>query len=72
MELFFASIIEKSLSFFINGGLFMGVLLVVSIVAGAVIVLRGTALREKLIIPPALAAEIESLQRATLRRWHVS
>jgi biopolymer transport protein ExbB len=62
MELFFASIIEKSVSFFINGGLFMGVLLVVSIVAGAVIVLRGTALREKLIIPPALAAEIESLQ----------
>jgi biopolymer transport protein ExbB len=62
MDLFFASIIEKTLAFFINGGFFMGVLLVVSIAAGTVIVLRGTALREKWIIPPALAAEIESLQ----------
>jgi biopolymer transport protein ExbB len=62
MELFFASIIQNTLSFFINGGFFMGILLVVSITAGTVIVLRGTALREKSIIPPALAAEIESLQ----------
>jgi biopolymer transport protein ExbB len=62
MELFFASIIQNTLSFFINGGFFMGILLVVSIVAGTVIVLRGTALREKSIIPPALMAEIESLQ----------
>ncbi len=62
MELFFASIIQNTLSFFINGGFFMGILLVVSIAAGTVIVLRGTALREKSIIPPALAAEIESLQ----------
>jgi biopolymer transport protein ExbB len=62
MELFLASIVQKSLAFFINGGFFMGILLVVSIVAGAVIVLRGTALREKSIIPTALAAEIESLQ----------
>ena len=62
MELFFASLIQNTLSFFINGGFFMGILLVVSIAAGTVIVLRGTALREKSIIPPALAAEIESLQ----------
>jgi biopolymer transport protein ExbB len=62
MELFFASIIQNALSFFINGGFFMGILLVVSIVAGTVIVLRGTALREKSIIPPPLASEIESLQ----------
>ncbi|HEY6675478.1 MAG TPA: MotA/TolQ/ExbB proton channel family protein [Terrimicrobium sp.] len=62
MELFFASIIQNALSFFINGGFFMGVLLVVSIAAGTVIVLRGTALREKSIIPPPLASEIESLQ----------
>ena len=62
MELFFASILQNALSFFINGGFFMGILLVVSIVAGTVIVLRGTALREKSIIPPALTAEIESLQ----------
>jgi len=62
MELFFASLIQNTLTFFINGGFFMGILLVVSIAAGTVIVLRGTALREKSIIPPALAAEIESLQ----------
>ncbi len=62
MDLFFASIVDKTLAFFINGGFFMGVLLVVSIAAGTVIVSRGTALREKWIIPPALAAEIESLQ----------
>jgi biopolymer transport protein ExbB len=62
MELFFASIIQNALSFFINGGFFMGILLVVSVIAGTVIVLRGTALRERSIIPPALAAEIESLQ----------
>jgi biopolymer transport protein ExbB len=62
MELFFASIIQNALAFFINGGFFMGILLVVSIVAGTVIVLRGTALREKSIIPPPLASEIESLQ----------
>jgi biopolymer transport protein ExbB len=62
MELFFASILQNTLTFFINGGFFMGILLVVSIAAGTVIVLRGTALREKSIIPPALAAEIESLQ----------
>jgi biopolymer transport protein ExbB len=62
MELFFASIIQNALSFFINGGFFMAILLVVSIVAGTVIVLRGTALREKSIIPPPLASEIESLQ----------
>ena len=62
MELFFASILQNTLAFFINGGFFMGILLVVSIAAGTVIVLRGTALREKSIIPPALTAEIESLQ----------
>ena len=62
MEVFIASIIQNTLSFFIHGGFFMGILLVVSTVAGAVIVLRGTALREKSIIPPALASEIESLQ----------
>jgi biopolymer transport protein ExbB len=62
MELFFASILQNALAFFVNGGFFMIILLIVSVVAGAVIVLRGTALREKAILPPALAAEIESLQ----------
>ncbi len=62
MELLFASIFQNALSFFVNGGFFMIILLIVSVVAGSVIVLRGTALREKAILPPALAAEIESLQ----------
>ena len=62
MELFFASILQAALDFFIKGGFFMFVLLVVSIVAGTVILLRGAALRERSILPPALAAEIERLQ----------
>jgi biopolymer transport protein ExbB len=62
MELLFASILQNAVAFFVNGGFFMIILLMVSVVAGAVIVLRGTALREKAVLPPALAAEIESLQ----------
>ena len=62
MELFFASILQVALDFFIKGGFFMLVLLVVSIAAGTVILLRSAALRERSILPPALAAEIERLQ----------
>jgi biopolymer transport protein ExbB len=62
MDLFLASVFQHALAFFINGGFFMFILLVVSVVAGTVIVLRGTALREKAILPPPLTAEIESLQ----------
>jgi biopolymer transport protein ExbB len=62
MELLFASILQNALAFFVNGGFFMIILLMVSVVAGSVIVLRGTALREKSVLPPVLAAEIESLQ----------
>jgi biopolymer transport protein ExbB len=62
MELLFASIIQGALDFFAKGGFFMGVLLVVSTVAGTVIILRSTALRERSILPPALADEIERLQ----------
>jgi biopolymer transport protein ExbB len=62
MELLFASIIQGALDFFVKGGFFMGVLLVVSTVAGTVIILRSTALRERSILPPALADEIERLQ----------
>ena len=62
MELFFASILQAALDFFIKGGFFMLVLLVVSIAAGTVILLRSAALRERSILPPALAAEIERLQ----------
>jgi biopolymer transport protein ExbB len=62
MELFFASIIQGALDFFVQGGFFMAILLVVSIAAGTVIILRSAALRERTILPPALAEEIERLQ----------
>jgi biopolymer transport protein ExbB len=62
MELFFASIIQGALDFFMKGGFFTAILLVVSIMAGTVIILRSAALRERAILPPALAAEIERLQ----------
>ena len=62
MELILASIVEGALDFFVKGGFFMAILLVVSIVAGTVIILRSAALREKAILPPALAEEIERLQ----------
>ncbi len=62
MELLFASILHGALDFFIKGGFFMLVLLVVSIAAGTVIILRGAALRERSILPPALADEVERLQ----------
>ena len=45
MELFFASVLQSTLEFFIRGGFFMIILLVVSVVAGTVIILRGVALR---------------------------
>jgi biopolymer transport protein ExbB len=62
MELFFASIIQGALDFFVQGGFFMAILLVVSIAAGTVIILRSAALRERSILPPALSEEIERLQ----------
>jgi biopolymer transport protein ExbB len=62
MELFFGSIIQGTLDFFVQGGFFMAILLVVSIAAGTVIILRSAALRERSILPPALASEIERLQ----------
>ncbi len=62
MELFFASIIQGALDFFVQGGFFMAILLVVSIAAGTVIILRSAALRERSILPPALAEEVERLQ----------
>jgi biopolymer transport protein ExbB len=62
MELLFASIIQGALDFFVQGGFFMAILLVVSIAAGTVIILRSAALRERTILPPALAEEIERLQ----------
>jgi biopolymer transport protein ExbB len=62
MEFFFASIVQGVLDFFIRGGFFAAILLVVSVLAGTVIILRSAALREKVILPPDIADEIERLQ----------
>src|SRR5258708_3272513 len=62
MDFLAASFIQNGLNFFINGGLFMFFLLLVSIGAVTVMILRGMALREKKILVPAICAEIERLQ----------
>ena len=50
------------IDFFKQGGLFMIPLLVCSVVSIMVMILRGMALRRKLVLPEAVASEIESLQ----------
>jgi biopolymer transport protein ExbB len=62
MDLFFASALTSAFRFFEQGGIFMIFLLLLSIVAVTVMILRGTALREKAVLPPAIAEEIERLQ----------
>ncbi|MDP9291301.1 MAG: MotA/TolQ/ExbB proton channel family protein [Verrucomicrobiota bacterium] len=48
--------------FFLQGGFFMLMLLICSVVSLAVILLRGIALRRKLVMPPVIEREIENLQ----------
>lgn len=62
MDLFVASFITNILDFFIKGGLFMFLLLALSIAAGTIMVLRGSALRYKVVLPPEISDEIEHLQ----------
>lgn len=49
-------------NFFIHGGPFMVLLLLLSISAGTVILLRALALRERLVIPPDLEDAVVGLQ----------
>ncbi|MEX1044499.1 MAG: MotA/TolQ/ExbB proton channel family protein [Chthoniobacterales bacterium] len=51
-----------AVDFFVRGGFFMLVLLLLSIGAGTVILLRAFALRERLIVPPGLEDAIERVQ----------
>jgi len=53
---------SATVDFFVRGGFFMALLLLLSVGAGAVMILRARALREKSIIPPDLEAAVESLQ----------
>lgn len=55
---------QSVIHFFIQGGFFMILLLLCSVVALAVILLRGIALRRKLVIPPVIEKSIEELQPA--------
>jgi biopolymer transport protein ExbB len=48
--------------FFVQGGFFMFLLLVCSVVSVAVIILRGLALRRDIVMPPTIESEIENLQ----------
>src|SRR5246500_2497241 len=56
-----AGIVDVVLGFFARGGLFMWPLLACSIVSVTIMILRGLALRRKIVMPPAIEAEIERM-----------
>lgn len=53
---------SNAVDFFVRGGFFMILLVLLSVGAGAVIILRALALRERLIIPSELERAVERLQ----------
>jgi biopolymer transport protein ExbB len=54
--------LSGAVAFFVQGGFFMLLLLLLSVGAGTVILLRASALREHLIVPPEIEAAIEGVQ----------
>lgn len=62
MDLPIASALTSVFRFFEQGGIFMIFLLLLSITAVAVMILRGLVLREKAVLPPMIVEEIERLQ----------
>src|SRR5947207_15431747 len=54
-------IVDVVFGFFARGGLFMWPLLACSIVSVTIMVLRGLALRRKIVMPAAIEAEIERM-----------
>src|ERR1700746_228162 len=56
-----AGIVDVVLGFFSRGGLFMWPLLACSIVSVTMMILRGLALRRKIVLPSAIEAEIERM-----------
>jgi biopolymer transport protein ExbB len=56
-----SGIVDVVLGFFSRGGLFMWPLLACSIVSVTIMILRGLALRRKVVMPSAIEAEIERL-----------
>jgi len=61
-ELFLANALTPAVEFFLKGGVFMFFLLVLSVISLTVIILRGSALREKAVIPVSLVKEIQRLE----------
>src|SRR5690348_12164508 len=59
-----SGIVDVVFGFFSRGGFFMWPLLVCSIVSVTIMILRGIALRRKLVMPPAIEAEIERMAPA--------
>jgi biopolymer transport protein ExbB len=55
------SLFVHTIDFFVKGGPFMVLLLLLSLVSCTVMLLRGRALREKTVIPPAVAIALEKL-----------
>src|SRR5436189_1461713 len=56
-----AGIVDVVLGFFSRGGLFMWPLLICSIVSVTIMILRGLALRRKIVMPSAIELEIERM-----------
>src|SRR5881275_359644 len=56
-----AGIVNVVFGFFARGGLFMWPLLACSIVSVTIMILRGLALRRKIVMPAAIEAEIERM-----------
>src|ERR1041384_5810698 len=56
-----SGIVDVVLGFFSRGGLFMWPLLACSIVSVTIMILRGIALRRKIVLPQAIEAEIERM-----------
>jgi len=54
-------IVDVVLGFFSRGGLFMWPLLICSIVSVTIMILRGLALRRKIVLPAAIESEIERM-----------
>lgn len=55
------SLFLHTIDFFVKGGPFMVLLLLLSLVSCTVMLLRGRALQEKMVIPPAVAIALEKL-----------
>jgi len=55
------SLFAHTVDFFVRGGPFMVLLLLLSLVSCTVMLLRGRALREKIVIPPPVAIALEKL-----------